>query len=278
MPSVYWRFDIFCSRNHSWGLSGFWVWRSDRYWESLVCINLLHLRLMCINQNYLARFWFFASRKNPETAPLVLWFNGGVNIYHSRIPSAWWPSINSPEARAWSACSKSMVHAELITTPQQCHWTLSRGTTKQMFCILINRSVWVSLMVTRKLGRLRRLRLMSGPLSKYSFRTRDSLICNRTSWLSGRSRKSWLRWSSSYWFTIVTIQIRGPLWPDLCCVCLVRFSRLFKISAFSSYFLKQNAAILERKVSGKLLNLQVLGIGDGLTVSFILHYISPSCS
>lgn len=25
------------------------------------------------------RFWFFAARKNPDTAPLVLWFNGGVS-------------------------------------------------------------------------------------------------------------------------------------------------------------------------------------------------------
>ena len=26
---------------------------------------------------YWLRFWFFAARKNPDTAPLVLWFNGG---------------------------------------------------------------------------------------------------------------------------------------------------------------------------------------------------------
>jgi carboxypeptidase C (cathepsin A) len=24
------------------------------------------------------RFWFFAARNNPEKAPLVTWFNGGV--------------------------------------------------------------------------------------------------------------------------------------------------------------------------------------------------------
>jgi hypothetical protein len=27
----------------------------------------------------LVRFWFFAARNNPDTAPLVLWFNGGVS-------------------------------------------------------------------------------------------------------------------------------------------------------------------------------------------------------
>ena len=25
------------------------------------------------------RFWFFAARKNPDSAPLVTWFNGGVS-------------------------------------------------------------------------------------------------------------------------------------------------------------------------------------------------------
>ncbi|KAF8887450.1 serine carboxypeptidase [Gymnopilus junonius] len=40
---------------------------------------------------------------------------------------------------------------------------------------------------------------------------------------------------------------------------------------FAAYFLKQNAAILERKVSGKILNLQVLGIGDGLTNPLIQY-------
>ncbi|KAJ3513592.1 hypothetical protein NLJ89_g2861 [Agrocybe chaxingu] len=34
---------------------------------------------------------------------------------------------------------------------------------------------------------------------------------------------------------------------------------------FSAYFLRQNAAIFEKKISGVTLNLQVLGIGDGLT-------------
>lgn len=26
------------------------------------------------------RFWFFAARKNSDTAPLALWFNGGVRL------------------------------------------------------------------------------------------------------------------------------------------------------------------------------------------------------
>ncbi len=27
------------------------------------------------------RFWFFAARNNPDNAPLVTWFNGGVSNY-----------------------------------------------------------------------------------------------------------------------------------------------------------------------------------------------------
>lgn len=31
------------------------------------------------------RFWYFAARKSPETAPLALWFNGGVSLYYERV-------------------------------------------------------------------------------------------------------------------------------------------------------------------------------------------------
>ena len=31
------------------------------------------------NHLYSLRFWFFAARNNPDTAPLALWFNGGVS-------------------------------------------------------------------------------------------------------------------------------------------------------------------------------------------------------
>jgi hypothetical protein len=48
---------------------------------------------ICDPQN---RFWFFAARKNPDKAPLITWFNGGVSntvrhstLQYSRIISAW---------------------------------------------------------------------------------------------------------------------------------------------------------------------------------------------
>ena len=42
---------------------------------------VLHLkRSLCLfYQCSTDRFWFFAARKNPDTAPLITWFNGGVS-------------------------------------------------------------------------------------------------------------------------------------------------------------------------------------------------------
>lgn len=40
---------------------------------TLICENMLHELIYDTE-----RFWFFAARNNPATAPLTLWFNGGV--------------------------------------------------------------------------------------------------------------------------------------------------------------------------------------------------------
>jgi hypothetical protein len=34
------------------------------------------LVFICASPN---RFWFFAARNNPDKAPLIAWFNGGVS-------------------------------------------------------------------------------------------------------------------------------------------------------------------------------------------------------
>jgi hypothetical protein len=44
------------------------------------------------------RFWYFAARNNPSTAPLSLWFNGGVST-HLHSPSLYLPT-DFPSA-AW---------------------------------------------------------------------------------------------------------------------------------------------------------------------------------
>ena len=49
---------------------------SESIWYvSIMCLMLMVERL--ILNHYLPRFWFFAARKNPDTAPLVIWLNGG---------------------------------------------------------------------------------------------------------------------------------------------------------------------------------------------------------
>ena len=41
---------------------------------------VLHLGCFSISFiNVTDRFWFFAARNNPDTAPLITWFNGGVS-------------------------------------------------------------------------------------------------------------------------------------------------------------------------------------------------------
>jgi hypothetical protein len=42
---------------------------------------VLHLRgSLCLSSECSTdRFWFFAARNDPDTAPLVTWFNGGVS-------------------------------------------------------------------------------------------------------------------------------------------------------------------------------------------------------
>jgi Serine carboxypeptidase len=48
------------------------------------------------------RFWFFAARNNPDTAPLITWFNGGVSTINSFKDLQYLPATNfiSPEVPA----------------------------------------------------------------------------------------------------------------------------------------------------------------------------------
>lgn len=66
---------------------------------------------ICIYLCYTNRFWFFAARHNPDKAPLITWFNGGVSdtVCQSILQSSENPF--SPEVPACSACFKRMVLA-----------------------------------------------------------------------------------------------------------------------------------------------------------------------
>jgi hypothetical protein len=63
------------------------------------------------------RFWFFAARHNPDDAPLVTWFNGGVSIIDDFIDLQYLLATDliSPEVPAWSDCSRNLALVVLIT-------------------------------------------------------------------------------------------------------------------------------------------------------------------
>ncbi|KAF8955857.1 Alpha/Beta hydrolase protein [Flammula alnicola] len=148
-------------------------------------------------------FWFFAARKNPETAPLVLWFNGGPG-------------------------SSSMIgllqeHANVLYIDQPVGVGFSHGDLKVGTSQEAAADVWTFIQIFLSDHRFSKL----------------------------RSNKLGI-WTESY---------GGHYGPT-----------------FAAYFLTQNLAIRERKISGAILNLQVLGVGDGLTNPLIQYpgYITYS--
>jgi len=67
-------------------LSSLGSWRSDSHRKYLVRSRyLIFHKKMYILTISLPRFWFFAARNNPDTAPLALWCSGGVHSFHSEL-------------------------------------------------------------------------------------------------------------------------------------------------------------------------------------------------
>jgi hypothetical protein len=66
-------------------------------------------------EHFTDRFWFFAARNSPESAPLITWFNGGVSDVDR--PSILGCSVNyiSPEAPAWLGCFRNLDPASSTT-------------------------------------------------------------------------------------------------------------------------------------------------------------------
>ena len=65
-------------RNYARCLSSLRIWGLDCQREHLVCVHL-GVALYDSYEHSIGRFWFFAARNNPESAPLITWFNGGVS-------------------------------------------------------------------------------------------------------------------------------------------------------------------------------------------------------
>ncbi|KAG6826956.1 hypothetical protein H0H92_013769 [Tricholoma furcatifolium] len=65
-------------------------------------------------------FWFFEARNNPETAPLALWFNGGVRFFYSTsgnwdvyyVPTAN-PDPYPPDITSYLATIQSQIGAQV---------------------------------------------------------------------------------------------------------------------------------------------------------------------
>ncbi|KDR77527.1 hypothetical protein GALMADRAFT_138623 [Galerina marginata CBS 339.88] len=159
-------------------------------------------------------FWFFASRKNPETAPLALWFNGGpgsssmIGLLQENGPCRITNDSMSVTLNPFSWNNEANVL--FIDQPIGVgfsHGDLKVGTSEEAAA-----DVWSFLQIFLADKRFAHLRL------------------NKLAFYGGHY---------------------GP--------------------TFAAHFLKQNLAILERKAQGTILNLQVLGIGDGLTNPLIQY-------
>ncbi|KAF9034389.1 serine carboxypeptidase [Panaeolus papilionaceus] len=157
-------------------------------------------------------FWFFESRKNPETAPLALWFNGGpgsssmIGLLQENGPCRITNDSSNVVLNPYSWNNE----ANLLFIDQPIgvgfsHGDLNVGTSQQAAA-----DVWSFLQIF----------LSDRRFAKYRF-------------------NKMAIWTESY---------GGHYGPT-----------------FAAHILRQNLAILEGKIKGIPLNLQVLGIGDGLT-------------
>ncbi|KAF5314902.1 hypothetical protein D9619_007517 [Psilocybe cf. subviscida] len=168
-------------------------------------------------------FWYFNSRKNPETAPLSLWFNGGpgsssmIGLLQENGPCR----INNDTTTVSHNPYSWNNEANVLYIDQPVGVGFSHGDLKVGTSLAAAEDVWTFLQIFLSDKRFSHLRFNKLAL-----------------------------WTESY---------GGHYGPT-----------------FAAYFLRQNLAILEGKVKGIPLNLQVLGIGDGLTNPLIQYpgYIS----
>ncbi|PPQ79774.1 hypothetical protein CVT24_010109 [Panaeolus cyanescens] len=157
-------------------------------------------------------FWFFAARKNPSTAPVALWFNGGpgsssmIGLFQEHGPCRINNDTKTVSLNPYSWNNEvNMLYIDQPVGVGFSHGDLDVGTSQAAAA-----DVWSFLQIFFKDSRF----------SKYQ--PNDLAI-----------------WTESY---------GGHYGPT-----------------FAAHILKQNAAIAAGSVSGLKLNLEVLGIGNGLT-------------
>ncbi|KAF8646648.1 hypothetical protein AX16_007146 [Volvariella volvacea WC 439] len=157
-------------------------------------------------------FWYFASRKNPQTAPLALWFNGGpgsssmIGLIQELGPCRITNDSSTVTLNPYSWSNEAnFLFIDQPVGVGFSHGDLEVGTSQQAAA-----DVWTFLQIFLKDSRF--AHLQDNPLAI---------------------------WTESY---------GGHYGPT-----------------FAAHFLAQNSAIAAGTVSGIPLNLQVLGIGNGLT-------------
>ncbi|KAF9047503.1 serine carboxypeptidase [Panaeolus papilionaceus] len=157
-------------------------------------------------------FWFFAARKNPDTAPVALWFNGGpgsssmIGLFQEHGPCRINNDTTTVSLNPYSWNNEvNMLYIDQPAGVGFSHGDLDIGTSQDAAA-----DVWTFLQIFFQDSRF----------AKYQPR-------------------NLALWTESY---------GGHYGP-----------------AFAAYFLKQNAAITAKTLTGVTLNLKILGIGNGIT-------------
>ncbi|KAI0271165.1 serine carboxypeptidase [Russula aff. rugulosa BPL654] len=165
-----------------------------------------------ISANKSIWFWFFAARNNPDTAPLITWFNGGpgsssmIGLFQELGPCR----INNQSTGVDFNPSSWNEYANVLFIDQPVGVGFSYGTENVDTSQKAAADVWNFLQI-------------------WFADSRFSVYANRDFGI----------WTESY---------GGHYGPT-----------------FAAYFLQQNDAIWKGTVKGEIINLKVLGIGDGLT-------------
>ena len=125
LESAHHRVDNF-GRNYPRCLSGFRIWGPDCGQEHVVCAAPQGSLYYSYGHS-VDRFWFFAARNNPATAPLITWFTGGVSDADPLPMLRCSANHISPEVPACLGCFWRLVPAGSTTRAPESIRTRRRG-------------------------------------------------------------------------------------------------------------------------------------------------------